>query len=109
MNEKTYRYLVVGLLAVIAIILALPILTPEPVDPETGIDRCEIAVTKAEALIDINAEIIDLMFEEYEDAVYNRADNINQQNLLAQESQFLALNIMVQQLSALLNVSAHCS
>ena len=102
MLEKIYRPLVIFLLFAIAGLLVIQALPPAvmEVSPECQAARNRLALT---------AELDIPVMSEYSEAVYNSAENINQQIFLATEFNFVSLQIIANQQSAILEWLASCN
>ncbi|MCW5888497.1 MAG: hypothetical protein KIT07_10280 [Anaerolineales bacterium] len=100
MNEKVYRVLVVVLLAAI---LAVQFLPKDQIS-----EGCAEAVAGGRAIVDRNATRLGNLLDEYQNAAYTEAENINHQIFFANEFQVIALVIISQQNAALLDVIASC-
>lgn len=104
MPEKTYRLLIILLLAGLVVINGIAAFSPaKPVQPE-----CQQALDEALALTQKTSSQLSTMSSAYEDAVYDRAENINQQTFLALETQFSLSQLALRYSSAMLDIEAKC-
>lgn len=87
MSEKLYRILVTALLAAILALQAYAQFKPAPVPAEA----CEDALRLANVALAKHQELITNIPDAYDKAVYDLAENINQQILLSGEQQFILL------------------
>ncbi|MCW5876496.1 MAG: hypothetical protein KIS85_06395 [Anaerolineales bacterium] len=101
MNERIYRILVVALLAIIA----LGQFAPSLFGPGQA---CRDAIETAQSMLTSQRSRLNSLENAYTISVYTRAENINQQVLLANEQIFEAGILQLAQNYALLDLLANC-
>jgi len=108
MSEKVYRPLVLIMLFLILVAqIVIPALTIMYV-VETPSNDCLAAIAAADSLLQSQASIVNNLMDNYEEAVYKRAENLPQQQFLATENQFFALQLIALQNSVLLKLTTAC-
>ena len=108
MSEKVYRPLVLVMLLLILIAqIVIPALTRIYI-VETPSSECQAAIAAANILITSQVNILNNLWTDYEKAVYEKAENLPQQQFRATESQFIALQLIALQNSTLLKLTAAC-
>ena len=105
MSEKSYRTAVVALLAIIT--LAQAYILFEGLATEVS-EECQAAVAEANVILEDRTGQMLEQLSGYEEAVYERAQNISEQTFLAAEFQFIALQSLALEHSALVNITAKC-
>lgn len=101
MSDKIYRVLVILLLTAIAVGLYLPVF-------EKPSEACQDTIEAAQSMVLQGNSRITSLENLYQTGVYTRAENINQQNLMANEAIFGAQVIQLSQNYAALAILANC-
>ena len=100
MADNIYRPLIVVLLLVLVGVLALQTI---PVFFRLS-SACNAARVQAKAVTALGIPLI----TEYEAAVYDKAENINQQQFLAVEYSFVTLQVIAEQNEAIIGLLTAC-
>jgi len=100
MSDKIYRPIVLVLM--IALVSLLAIQTVPSLSAPS--DDCLSARNNTKEILNLSIPLL----TEYESAVYDRAENINQQQFLAAEFSFMTLQLIAKQNEAIIELLAAC-
>lgn len=107
MSDKLYRILVTVLLAGIFVLLAYEQFKPAPVVSAPS-EACQNAIRLADVALTKHQTLLAKLPDTYQSDVYDRADNINQQILLAIENQFILTLDAANLQAALAKIQLYC-
>ena len=107
MSDKLYRILVTVLLAGIFGLLAYEQFKPAPVVPAPS-EACEDAIRLADVALAKHQALLTNLPDSYQNDVYDRAENINQQLLLSAENQFILTLDAATLQAALAKIQLYC-
>lgn len=100
MSDKIYRPIILVLLVALVSLLAIQTVT----SLSGPSDDCLSARNNAQTILSLSIPLI----TEYESAVYDRAENINQQQFMATEFSFMTLQIIARQNESIIELLASC-
>ena len=100
MTDKFYRPIILVLLVALVSLLAVQTVTSF----SSPSDDCLSARNNAQTILNLSIPLI----TEYETAVYDRAENINQQQFLATEFSFITLQVIARQNESIIELLTSC-
>lgn len=104
MSEKLYRISVIVVLVLILAVQAYAQFKPQPKLSEA----CTTAMQEAQAVSNNISTFLRTDLDLYQKSAYKNAENINQQNFMAGEFNYLATYNLNELLQAQLNITLQC-